>query len=276
MDGREVRAEHAEPVERAFLPTVLAYAPREKARELVRRAFSRRRAHLTVVRTAKDADAALRRALHDAVLVDVGQPTDDTWAVAALARELPSIPFFALSAMRPADAGVLARCAALDFADLLAEGVDDAVLRELVMPQAFSVRFAAALRGAHAELELQAPLQRQAWEFIVSAGGRLVRTEEIADALGVTREHLSRSFAADGAPNLKRVIDLVRLISAAELSKNAAYDLTDVSTVLAFASPSHLANTAQRVAGIRAASLTRLRTQDLLARFQQGRTRSRK
>src|SRR5512140_1511203 len=104
MNGRDVRAERDEPVERAFVPTVLAYAPREKARELARRAFSRRRAHLTVVRTVKEADAALRRALHDAVLVDVGQPTDDTWAVAALARELPSIPFFALSAVRPADA----------------------------------------------------------------------------------------------------------------------------------------------------------------------------
>lgn len=276
LTAQAARAERAEPVERVFVPTVLAYAPREKARELLRRAFSRRRAHLTVVRTAKDADAALRRKLTDAVIVDVGQPADDTWAVATLARELPSIPFFALSAMRPADTGVLSRCTALDFADLLAEGIDDTLLRELVLPQAFSVRFAAALRGAYADLGLVSPLQRPAWEFIVSAGGRPVHTEEIAEALAVTREHLSRSFSAAGAPNLKRVIDLVRLIAAAELSKNAAYDLADVAAVLEFASPSHLANTAQRVAGIRAASLTRLRTQDLLARFQQGRTRSRR
>ena len=46
---------------------------------------------------------------------------------------------------------------------------------------------------------------------------RLVLARTIAQSLDVTREHLSRSFAASGAPNLKRVIDLVRLIAAAEL-----------------------------------------------------------
>ena len=101
-----------------------------------------------------------------------------------------------------------------------------------------------------------------------------MRTDAVAVALGVTREHLSRSFSAEGAPNLKRVIDLVRLVAAAELAKNPGYDLADVANVLEFASPSHLASTSQRVAGIRAASLTRLRTQDLLARFRQGRSRS--
>lgn len=254
---------------------MLAYTTREKGRDLLRRAFTRRRSRLVVVKTVEAVAAALRASLVDAVVVDVSSPTDDTWGVAALARELPSIPFFALATPRPADAGVLGRCAAMDFADLLAEGVDDAVLRELVVPHGFSVRFASALRDAPATLELDAVLQRRAWEFIVSAGGRPVRTEAIAESLDVTREHLSRSFASDGAPNLKRIIDLVRLIAAAELAKNPGYDLADVATVLEFASPSHLANTAQRVAGIRAASLTRLRTQDLLARFRQGRMRSR-
>ena len=49
-------------------------------------------------------------------------------------------------------------------------------------------------------------------------GGRPVRTDLLARTLGVTREHLSRSFATAGAPNLKRIIDLVRVIAAAELS----------------------------------------------------------
>jgi AraC-like DNA-binding protein len=262
-------------MESTQVPSVLAYAPRDKGRELLRKAFSRRRTRLTIVKSMDDAGKALRASLVDAVIVDMGPPTDDAWGVAGLARELPSIPFFALAAPRPADAGVLGRCAALDFADVLCEGVDDAVLRELVVPHGFSARFASALRDASGELDLAAPLQQQAWEVIVAGGGRPVRTDAIADALKVTREHLSRSFAAEGAPNLKRVIDLVRLIAAAELSKNAAYDLTDVAAVLEFASPSHLANTAQRVAGIRAASLTRLRTQDLFARFRQGRMRSR-
>ena len=66
----------------------------------------------------------------------------------------------------------------------------------------------------------------------------------------------------------------LRQMAAAELAKNSGYDLADVAVILGFASPSHLASTAQRVAGIRAASLTRLRTQDLLVRFRQGRSRS--
>ena len=53
-----------------------------------------------------------------------------------------------------------------------------------------------------------------------------------ARELGVTREHLSRTFAADGAPNLKRIIDLVRLLAAAELAKNPGYDIRDVAQVL--------------------------------------------
>lgn len=258
-----------------WLPTVLALTTRDKGRELLRRAFTRRRARLLVMRTAEAAGKTLRTSLVDAVIVDLGAGGDDVWAVAALARQLPSIPFFALVTPRLADAALLGRSAALEVTDLLIEGVDDTALRELVVPHTFTARFAAALRGAHAPLGLDAPLQQRAWEYVVSAGGRPVRTDAIAQSLEVTREHLSRSFAASGAPNLKRVIDLVRLIAAAELAKNPGYDLADVAMVLGFASPSHLANTAQRVAGIRAASLARLRTRDLLTRFCQGRSRSR-
>lgn len=259
----------------AFVPTVLAFTTREKARDLLRRSFTRRRARLHLVRTAEAVGNALRGSLVDAVVVDVCAGGDEAWAAAALARQMPSIPFFALAAPRLADAAVLGRCAALDVADVLIEGVDDGSLRELVTPLAFTARFATALQGAHSVLGLDAPLQQRAWEYVVSAGGRPVRTNAIADSLGVTREHLSRSFAASGAPNLKRVIDLVRLIAAAELAKNPGYDLAEVAVVLGFASPSHLANTAHRVAGIRAASLTRLRARDLLIRFTQGRSRSR-
>lgn len=266
---------NAVPAAPSILPSVLAFAAREKSRELLRGAFTRRRTRLQLVRTADAANAALRAALVDAVVVDLGAGGDEAWAVMSLARQLPSIPFFALTAPRLSDAGVLGRCASLDVADILIEGVDDSAVRDLVMPLAFTARFAAALRGAHAVLGLSAPLQQLAWEHVIAAGGRPVRTDAIADALGVTREHLSRSFAAAGSPNLKRVIDLVRLIAAAELAKNPGYDLADVAVVLEFASPSHLANTAERVAGIRSASLTRLRARDLIARFSQGRSRSR-
>jgi AraC-like DNA-binding protein len=102
-----------------------------------------------------------------------------------------------------------------------------------------------------------------------------VRTDTAAAALGVPREHLSRAFSAGGAANLKRVVDLVRLIAAAELAKNPGYDVADVARVLEYASSSHLSTTAQRIAGTRPASLARLRAVDLVDRFVKGRTRSR-
>src|SRR5690606_26371470 len=132
------------------------------------------------------------------------------------------------------------------------------------------------LRGAEGRLGLETPLQHEAWRYVIAQGGRTVRTDAIAQALGLTREHLSRRFAADGAPNLKRVIDLVRLLAAAELAKNPGYDLPDIARVLGFASASHLSTSCQRLVGVRSSSLARLRPTDLMDRFvKQGRGRSR-
>jgi AraC-like DNA-binding protein len=255
---------------------VLALATRERARELLKRSFPRRRARLTLARTVPEFTQAFRRVMVDAAIVDVAQPTEETWRAAALARDYPSVPFFGLAPMRVADGGAVARCAEADFADVLAEGIDDAGLAELVLAQAFTPRFSAALQDANRLLGLETVIQERAWRAIVSHGGRLIRTETISAQLSVTREHLSRSFAASGKPNLKRIIDLVRLLAAAELAKNPGYDVSDVARVMDFASPSHLTSTALRIVGTRSASLARLRTADLIERFREGRGRSRK
>jgi AraC-like DNA-binding protein len=256
-------------------PVVVAYAQRERARAFIKSAFPRRKARVMLTRTAQDFEAPFRENLVDAAIVDVGSAHDDTWRVAAHAREYPSIPFFGLSALRAAEGPALAQCAAYEFADVLVDGVDDAVARDLVLRQTFSARFARALDTPPRLLRLETPLQQAAWRFVVSHAGRPVRTSELATSLGVTREHLSRSFAAGGAPNLKRVIDLVRIVAAAELSKNAGYDLRDVSRALDFASSSHLSSTVARVAGTKPASLARLRAIDLIERFARGHGRSR-
>jgi len=243
---------------------------------VARAAFARRRGRLLIARSAAELAHAFRTQLVDVALVDVGAPSDETWRAAALAREFPSAPFFAMLPLRVTDGATLARCAALDFADVLVDGMDDAVARELMLPHAFSSRFAEALRTPPPALALTTPMQRRAWEWVVSHAGRPVRTDGLAQALRVTREHLSRTFATAGAPNLKRVIDLVRVAAAAELAKNPGYGVRDVARVLGFSSASHLSTTAQRVVGTRPASLARLRTVDLLDRFAQGRTRSRR
>ncbi len=258
------------------LPSVVAYGSRERARDLVRRALSKRRGRVHFVRTRDDLVNALHTSLVDAVVVDFAQPGDEVWAAAGVARDFPSIPFYALAALRPADMPTVSRAMALEFADCLAEGCDDDVVREVVLPGTFTVRFATALRDAPARLGLSTPLQCDAWRYIVAQGGRVVRTEAIASALGLTREHLSRRFSADGAPNLKRVIDLVRLLAAAEFAKNPGYDVPDIARVLDFASASHLSATCQRLLGVKSGSLARLRPEDLMDRFvRQGRGRSR-
>ena len=256
-------------------PVVVLFATRERARSLMRSAFPRRRARLVLTRTPEELDAAFRAALVDAAIVDLAGAQEETWKAAALAREFPSVPFFGLTALRAAESPALAQCVALDFADVLVESVDDSVARDLVFRHAFSTRFSSALTVPPAQLGLDTPLQRAAWQCIVAWSGRPVRTQFLADALGVTREHLSRTFAASGGPNLKRVIDLVRLISAAELAKNPGYDVRDVAAVLDFASSSHLSSTAQRVVGMKPASLSRLRAVDLVERFTRGHGRSR-
>jgi AraC-like DNA-binding protein len=269
------RGRGSRPAARLTIPCVAVYAPRDRVRTLARLAFPRRQARLLVVRAAAEFAATFHAELVDAALIDLVPGSDDVWAAAACAREFPSVPFFGVTPLRSSDGPTLARCAALDFADMIVEGVDDAALRAVVLPLTFRARFIAALQEPPAALSLQTTLQRKTWSCVVAHAGLPVRTDTVARVVGVTREHLSRAFAAARAPNLKRVIDLVRLVAAAELAKNPGYDLRDVARVLGFASASHLSSTTQRVVGLRLASLARLRAVDLINRFAGGRGRSR-
>lgn len=256
-------------------PCVLVHHVRDRTRELARAAFPRRRARLLLARDVNEAAAALRGSLVDAVLVDLTGASDAAWSAVALAAEFPTAAFFGLTTARAADGPAVARAAAAGVVDVLVDGVDDAVARDLLLAAGFTARFRAALREPPAALALALPIQRAAWAAIVARAGRPVRTSELAHELGVTREHLSRTFAGAGGANLKRVIDLVRLIAAAELAKNPGHDVRDVATVLEFASSSHLASASQRVVGTKPAALARLRTVDLLERFTHGYARSR-
>src|SRR3954469_16280011 len=128
------------------VPTV-ALLQRERARSGVRSVFPRRRVRMLVARSADDFAQLFRTTLVDAAIVDVGGASEDTWRAASLVREFPSVPFFGLAPLRAADGPALAHCATLDFADVLVDGVDDSVMRDVVLPQMFSSRFAEALRA---------------------------------------------------------------------------------------------------------------------------------
>jgi AraC-like DNA-binding protein len=119
------------------------------------------------------------------------------------------------------------------------------------------------------------PLQLEAWEEVWRRVAAPTRTADLALALRVTREHLSREFATGGAPNLKRVIDLVRTACAADLLGNPGYSVGTVARILAYASPSHLAGAARRVTGVSTQELSGLGPRGVLVAFLKGRTRSR-
>jgi AraC-like DNA-binding protein len=220
---------------------------------------------VVVSRETGEFAAIFRRELVDAALVEA-TGSDGFEEAAALALEYPTVAFMALSPFRPSDGPAIARCAELEFADMLVEGVDEGVARESVVGRGYSARFAAALDRPPDALALASSLQVAAWKSIVAHAGRPIRTSAVASALGVTREHLSRSFGAT-TPTLKRLIDLVRLLSAAELAKNPGYDTADVARILGFSSPAHLSLTVQRLIGRRATSLAALRGVDVIERF---------
>lgn len=246
---------------------VAVVCPRDRTRTLLRSAFPRRRLRVVALKSTGDLLRLLRTELVDGVLVDVGAPGDEPWLAAERARDFPAVPFVAALPLRAADGSAASRCAALELAELVVDGCDDVAVRELLAPLLYTNRFAAALGDPPAKLRLTSQLQLDGWTCMVSRGGRPIRTEEIAAELDLTREHLSRRFSADGAPTLKRTIDLVRVISAAELLKNPGHDVGSVSAVLGFASSSHLSTTARRVADVRPSSLSRLRAVDLVGRF---------
>ncbi|HEX5178598.1 MAG TPA: helix-turn-helix domain-containing protein [Gemmatimonadaceae bacterium] len=223
---------------------------------------------MAITRSLGTLDRRLHATLVDLVVVDLGGP-EDVLAAASLAREFPSVAFVAVTPFRAVDAPAIAACANCGVADVLADGVDDGMLRHAVTVHGFSTRFATALAEPPRELGLETRIQRSAWRFIAGRAGRVVRTQELAKALAVTREHLSRSFGHAGKPQatLKRVIDLVRLLAAAELAKNPGYDLRDVVRLLGYASVSQLSAVAERLVGRPATSLARLRPNDLIEGF---------
>jgi len=248
---------------------IVAFAPREHTRARIRASLVRVHRRGVLTRTERDFTNAFHTHFVNTALVEVAADGDGH-GPAELAREYPSVPFLALTPFRPVDAPAIARCAELDFADVLADGTDDGVLGHALLAHGFSMRFAAALHTPPDALALTSPLQLAAWRAIVARAGRPIGTAEIARPLGVTREHLSRSFSAGAAPTLKRVMELVRLLAAGELAKNPGYDLAAVARLVGFGSAARLSACVTRLVRAQATALSALRSTDLLERFLRG------
>jgi AraC-like DNA-binding protein len=195
-------------------------------------------------------------------------------AVAQLFGRFPGIPRLLYAPFRPDDGENLESCCRSGVA-VAVEGVDDAVLGEIIGRMSLSAERRRALGDAPRVLRLHEKLQRDVWDYLIVNVATPVRTDEVAQRFQVSREHLSRQFGAGGAPNLKRVIDLTRIACAAQLLGNPGYGSASVAKILGFASSSHLSDTAKRVAGVSARKLGMVGPRGVLGVFARGKTRSR-
>jgi AraC-like DNA-binding protein len=245
---------------------------RRDARRAVKRGYPRGAGSVRLCRTMQGVEGLLANRLVDAVVLDVRSFNGEAQALPA---RFPRIPMYAFSALRPDDGQLLAACRAAGFAGVLVEGVDNAVAGEWIAARTAQVARRTALADAPRLLRLTDRLQLAAWNEVLRRAGTPTKTAHVAAALRVTREHLSREFGAGGAPNLKRVIDLARAACAADLLGNPGYTVRCVARILGYASPSHLAGAARRVAGATPAELRDLGPRGVLTSFLRGRTRSR-
>jgi AraC-like DNA-binding protein len=223
--------------------------------------------------------AALGRAyaehLLDAVVIGVkGLRHPD---LPALRAQFPHVPVIVYGPFRPDDGDLLLRLSGSDgVAAIAVEGVDDPVVGDLVRRHSLSWARAEALAEAPRLLRLTEAIQQSAWARLVAVAGQPVTTEQLAERLGLSREHLSRQFGAGGAPNLKRVIDLLRIVCAAQLLANPGYEVKTVTRLLEFAAPSHLNAVSRRITGLPASGLAGLGIAGVVAAFLRRGMRSRR
>lgn len=251
---------------------VLALHESAAARGAIRRTVPGPALRVVWCRAPVQLEERLRRTLVEAVVIDVR----DEWMdfALALAPRFPRIPIIAYSRFGPDDGVRLLRCADAGL-DVLVEGVDDGIAGEYVLQRSATAARRAALVAAPRLLRLTEEVQRRAWDAVLARAAVPTTTADIARRLRRSREHLSREFAAGGAPNLKRAIDLVRVAWAADLLGNPGYTVGVVARILGYASPSHLALASRRVTGGSASELGGLGPTGVLERFRCGRTRSR-
>lgn len=222
------------------------------------------------------ADALLkllaRRCLEAAVLAP---SRVEPVALQALLQRWPAFPVTLHAPFRPDDGATLLMWRRLGVAAICVGGVDDPIAGDLVTRHTLSARRVAAFDAARRALRAETPLQIAVWRRLLADAEHPPTTAALAKEVGVTREYLSRDFAAGDAPNLKRAIDAARVMAAAQLLANPVCGVDDAARLLHFAGASHLRTTVRRVAGVTAGALGALGPQGVLAAFVRGRMRSR-
>ncbi len=255
------------------MAAIAAFLDGRGAAALLRRSLPRGGPGVVACRTPVALRRLMERRVVEAVVYGPRTSLPDGWST--LRSDFPAIPIVVYAPFRPDDGPALLACRREGVAAVVVEGVDDAVLGEQVRRVSLAAARRLALVEAPRLLRLADPLQRAVWDRLLERADRPATTTALAMSLGVSREHLSRQFAAGGAPNLKRVIDFLRIVVAVQLLQNRGYTVARVAGLLSFSSSSHLGSTARRIAGVGSGHLAGMPLRELLSRFVRGHTRSR-
>jgi AraC-like DNA-binding protein len=245
---------------------VAALLERRPALLAMRRTLPRDGVRFLTARSPAGLDGLLTRHLIDAVVI--GSESLRSPVFEALRRDFTAIPVFLYSPLRSDDAGLLRLIARQGVAGVLIEGIDEGIAARMVSRQGLNGRRRSLLQDFGPQLDLTDPIQVAAWNALLSETPISLTTTALAKQLGVTRETLSRRFAAGRAPALKDAITAVRLIAASELLACSRYTVADVARLLGYTSAAMLQRTARRLVGRSARSLSTLSPQTVLASLQ--------
>jgi len=192
-----------------------------------------------------------------------------------LQTRFPTVPVIVYGTIRPDQGPALLEFDRRGVRAIAVEGIDDPQVGEVVARNGYLAARRAALAGVPKLLRLTEPLQGRAFDLLVGSIGPAPTTAAIARKLRVSREHLSRQFGAGGAPNLKRVIDLLRLLVARDLLENPGRSAAAVVEIMGYASASHFRSTVRRLVGLEPSGLLAVSPADLVRRFLAAGARSR-
>jgi AraC-like DNA-binding protein len=255
------------------VPAIAALLDSRSALGALRRSMPAGARPVVACRSERGLERALSERLLEAVVLGVRVTREMDFN--GLRERYPGIPVVVYGVFKSDDAEMLLTGQRLTVSAVAIEGVDDPVVGDLVVRQSVSVRRRAALAEAPRLLRLTEPLQRSAWDLLVAGAGRPARTAAIARSLGISREHLSRQFGAGGAPNLKRVANLLTVLAALALLRNPACRPDRAARLLGLSSTSHLRAMTRRLTGTGVTEAMGLSDAEVVRRFLRSSGRSR-
>lgn len=256
------------------MPAIAALLDSRAALGALRRSVPRGAGSVVACRSAQGLERVLSERLLEVLVLGARMVREMDFS--GLRERYPGIPVVVYGVLKSDATDLLLRWQRLGVAAVAIEGVDDPVLGDLVARHCLSVRRRAALADAPRLLRLTEPLQRRAWDLMVALAGRPARTASVARSLGISREHLSRQFGAGGAPNLKRVADLLTVLAALGLLRNPGCRLAQAARLLKLSTASHLRAMTRRLTGLGMADALGLTDAEVLRRFLRGSGRSRR